>query len=147
MKVSIGVLLIEWLEDCNLLTKKLVKLNSTQHNVYSAPDNIVDMWENTLSTSPEYSPEGGVGVSTQVLTPSEESEFLVKPMNMLLATPFRLPSIVTPKPYICLSDGKVRLGGYLLNDVEYSDSLILKSHTLDKESIIHEKKSYIWCDK
>lgn len=125
VKVSIGVLLIEWLEDCNLLTKKLVKLSSAQHNVYSAPDNIVDIWEKTLST--------------EVLTPSEESEILVKPMNILLTTPFRLPSIVTPKPYICLSDGKVRLGGYLLNDVEYADPLILKNPVLDKESIIHEK--------
>lgn len=125
VKVSIGVLLIEWLEDCNLLTKKLVKLSSAQHNVYSAPDNIVDIWEKTLST--------------EVLTPSEESEILVKPMNILLTTPFRLPSIVTPKPYICLSDGKVRLGGYLLNDVEYADPLILKNPVLAKESIIHEK--------
>lgn len=50
VKVSIGVLLIEWLEDGNLLTKKLVKLSSTQHNVYSAPENMVDMWENTLNS-------------------------------------------------------------------------------------------------
>lgn len=83
------------------------------------------MWENTLNT--------------EVLTPSKQSETLVNPMNMLLSTPFRLPSIVTPKPYICLSDKKVRLGGYLLNDVEYADPLILKSHTLEKESIIHQK--------
>lgn len=83
------------------------------------------MWENTLST--------------EVLTPSEKNEFIVKPMNMFLVAPIRLPSIVTPKPYICLSDEKIRSGGYLLNDVEYADPLILKNHTLGKGSIIHKK--------
>lgn len=68
----------------------------------------------------------------------EASKSLVKSSTILLTPPFRLPSIVTPKPYT-LSKGKVWLGGYLLNDVEYADPLILKNHSLDQESIVRPK--------
>ena len=124
LKTSIGVLVIEWLEDCNLINKKLVKLRSSQHNIYSVPDNLVNSWENLLKS--------------EILVPSEESEKVISPIKTLLVTPFRLPSIVKPKEYSYLNN-KIKLGGYLLNDVEYADPLILKNHTLNDESIIHKK--------
>lgn len=39
--------------------------------------------------------------------------------------PAKIPMIVTPKLYECGTSNYVNLGGYLLNDVEYTDEILL----------------------
>jgi DNA-directed RNA polymerase len=53
--------------------------------------------------------------------PTELNDLLPKNMNNILVAPLHLPMIVKPKEY-----GPNVLGGYLLNDVEYSSELITK---------------------
>lgn len=53
--------------------------------------------------------------------PTELNDLLPKNMNNILVAPLHLPMIVKPKEY-----GPNILGGYLLNDVEYSSELITK---------------------
>lgn len=132
LKVSIGVILIEWLEDCNLLTKKLVKLQSSQHNIYESSEALIEEWENKLYN--------------EIWSSTQSSEILLQKKNILLSPVIRLPSIVKPKLYIYSKD-KVDLGGYLLNEVEYSDPLILKNPTQEKQSIISEDLIYEMVNK
>jgi hypothetical protein len=123
VKVYIGVLLLEWLEDCNLITKTLVKLDSLKYNIYSSPQNLVEEWENNIK-------------SDEILLPSEKTESIFSLNITSLISPVRLPCIVTPNPYLILPDNKIKLGGYLLNDTEYADPLILPNPSLDKQSKI-----------
>ena len=121
-RVTIGVTLIEWLDDLGLITKKLVKLRTSQHNYYHSSEKLLNDWEQTLHN--------------EIWTSSDKSNSLLEQQrNMLLTPSFRLPSIVKPKPYKILKD-KVILGGYLLNDIEYSDPLILRKYTQSERSVI-----------
>ena len=43
-RVTIGVTLIEWLDDLGLITKKLVKLRTSQHNYYHSSEKLLNDW-------------------------------------------------------------------------------------------------------
>jgi DNA-dependent RNA polymerase len=58
--------------------------------------------------------------SLAILKVSDEISSKLDTKNPILVTPLNLPMIVKPKPY-----SNSEYGGYLLNDVEYNNSLIL----------------------
>ena len=93
LRVNIGVILIEWLEDCNLITKKLVKLQSSQHNFYYTPEELINEWENVIYN--------------EMWTSSDLSNTLLSQQNMVLSPSFRLPAIVEPKPYKIINNKKL----------------------------------------
>ena len=124
LQVNIGVMLIEWLEDCNLITKKLVKLNKAQHNYYQSPEDV----SNDLDEAFTYE---------YFVTSDESKSLLNTKKNMLLTSCLRLPCIVKPKLYK-YENNRVVLGGYYYNDVEYTDPLLLKTHEQSEETLIHK---------
>jgi len=72
----------------------------------------------------------------QVWVSSGEASELLQTKSVL-TPPNRLPSIVPPKLYK-FEDGRMKLGGYQLNDIAYSEDVILKKPYLLKQSIIHQ---------
>jgi len=64
-----------------------------------------------------------------VIIPTEDVlESLGSNINQLSHLPVRIPMIVKPKPYIRENINGIiteKLGGYLLNDVKTSDSIII----------------------
>lgn len=74
---------------------------------------------------------------------SYASKLLVKENMQILHLPEKLPMVCEPKDYVQSSEGKiVKLGGYLLNDVKYSNPPIRnkmghkKDSTLEPENLI-----------
>jgi DNA-directed RNA polymerase len=52
----------------------------------------------------------------------------------LVDLPLKLPMIIKPKEY-----SKNKLGGYLLNDVNYSEDLIIKKYNIKNKSLISDE--------
>jgi DNA-dependent RNA polymerase len=116
VKLKLGSLLIEWLITLNLLEPKVITISRTEkHNILIAGSNI--------------------------------KELLSKNNIPLLHLPNKLPMIVPPKPYkkIIKNNKEIEvLGGYLLNDIEYTDNLILNNWELAVETKILKKKNIIY---
>ncbi len=128
-KVIMGIILIEWLEDCDLVTRKLVKLETNQYNVFIPDFKLIDNFRSHISS--------------ELQTPSEAALNLIKDHSVLQSAPFRLPTIIKPKPFVQLPNGKIKLGGYYLNDEDYSDELILPNYALkDQSTISHNNIIY-----
>jgi hypothetical protein len=93
---NIGGILAEWMIECNLIEVKVIFISSKEKN--------------------------------SILVPTQEVLDSLGGKVNLVNLPFRLPMIVKPKPYYRETINgvvKERLGGYLLNDVKVSDSLII----------------------
>jgi hypothetical protein len=58
--------------------------------------------------------------------------------NPILNLPIKLPMIIPPKKYLN-SEGKVQLGGYLLNDEYYTESLFIDKPGLVEKSFTEEE--------
>ena len=77
-----------------------------------------------------------------ILVPSKEVNDVLRNENNVIHLPRRMPMIVKPKPYYREKrNDKVidKLGGYLLNDVKYTESLIKPKWDMMKSSIVKEK--------
>ena len=77
-----------------------------------------------------------------ILVPSKEVSSVLKNENNTTYLPRRMPMIVKPKPYYRekRKDEIIdRLGGYLLNDVKYTNPLIKPKWDMLKSSIVKEK--------
>jgi DNA-directed RNA polymerase len=71
--------------------------------------------------------------SLTILRISDNISSILDRENPVLVTPLNLPMIIKPKPY-----SKGKLGGYLLNDVEYSQGLIVDKLSYSIPSKIKE---------
>jgi len=60
---------------------------------------------------------------------------------IFLDLPYKLPMIVPPKKYIKDGKGQVKLGGYLLNDVEFDTPIIIHNPELKEQSVISDTSS------
>lgn len=60
---------------------------------------------------------------------------------IFLDLPYKLPMIVNPKKYIKDDNGQVKLGGYLLNDVEFDTPVIIHNPELREQSVISNTDS------
>lgn len=117
MKRKLGNIILEFMENGKLVTRQLVKLNKTQHNIYITPEKLTNELDETWK---------------DIVVP--DKHFSVK---TTIISPIRLPMIVPPKLYKKMNI-RVSLGGYLLNDVKYTDSFILTKNKQAKLPIIHE---------
>lgn len=76
--------------------------------------------------------------SPKVIVPPKELEGKI-PINTIMYSPFKLPMIVPPKEYSANESG-----GYLLNDIDYFDSMITKKmgqkgiSSIEKSNIIYD---------
>lgn len=75
--------------------------------------------------------------SLTILKLSTQTSKLLKRLNPIAVLPLKLPMIVEPKPY---SDNN--LGGFLLNDIEYDESLISKKIGYDIPSTVEDNNFY-----
>ena len=108
LKGNIGGILTEWMIECNLIEIKVVLVSRTEKKNILVPTSEV---LNTLDNK----------VKSQI------------------HLPFRIPMIIKPKPFYRETINgvvKERLGGYLLNDVKTSDSLIIYKWDLKEQSQI-----------
>jgi hypothetical protein len=110
LKSNIGSIIIEWMVECNLIKTELITLGRKEKkNILVPTDEVIDC----LSTH----------------------------SSKLVHLPFRLPMLVKPKPYFREVINGVtveRLGGYLLNDIKTSDTLILDNWELKKSTLIKD---------
>jgi DNA-directed RNA polymerase len=119
-QLRVGSLLVGWMKTLNLLNNKVVFLSKIEKR------NIVII--------------GG-----------ELEKALPKDINKvpLLRLPNKIPMIVQPKPY-SWDEGTdiVTLGGYLLNDIEYTDDIIshnwrlANKSSISKENVIYDTVNY-----
>ena len=56
----------------------------------------------------------------------------------LLSISHKIPMIIPPKPYLRVNSRCI-LGGYLLNDKEYINPIIIKNHELREQSNIKDE--------
>jgi hypothetical protein len=108
LQLKVGSLLIGWLKVLKLLDNKVMILGKKEkHNVIIIGANLEKTLPKDINTVP------------------------------LLHLPNRIPMIVPPKPYLRnVITGVDTLGGYLLNDIEYTDGIVLENWKLAKNSII-----------
>jgi len=107
-QLNVGSLLVGWMKVLGLLDNKVIITSKTEKR------NIVIIGKNLEKTLP-------------------------KDLNKvpLLHLPNRIPMIVPPEPYSREFNTNVEtLGGYLLNDIEYTDGIILENWKLAKNSLI-----------
>lgn len=107
---SIGGILVKWMLDLNLVEQDWFKLSRTE--------------------------------SHNILLPTEEVSSTLKDKNNMIHLPHNMPMIVKPKLYsrkIINGRVKERLGGYLLNDVKYTDVLIKSKWNLKEPSSIRDE--------
>jgi hypothetical protein len=109
-QLRVGSLLVGWMKELSLLDNKVVTVSSKQkHNIVIIGKNLEKTLPKDISKVP------------------------------LLRLPNRIPMIVPPKPYFRdKSTGVETLGGYLLNDVEYTDGIVLENWRLTKRSLVLE---------
>ena len=96
---SLGAILVKWLLEVNLIEEKWINKGRKESiNILVPTEDLLNSLNNSNN--------------------KEDTYYL----------PYKLPMIVKPKPYyrIKLSDGYVKehLGGYLLNDIAYTDEII-----------------------
>ena len=108
---SIGAILVKWLLEVNLVEEKWIKKGRKE--------------------------------SVSILVATED---LLNSLNNKESTyylPYKLPMIVKPKPYyrIKLSDGYVKehLGGYLLNNIAYTDDIIKQKWNNKRDTEIRDE--------
>jgi DNA-directed RNA polymerase len=110
LKSNIGGIIIDWMIECNLIQIKVVIASKNK--------------------------------KASVLVPSKEVlSSLGANLNKGVNLPFRIPMIVKPKPYFREKIKGViveRLGGYLLNDVQTADKLILDNWELKESTILKD---------
>lgn len=117
LSVILGSVLIGWLLELKLIENKVVFVDKKEKR-------------NTIIC----------GTKLVKILPKEK-------LNLPIANlPIKIPMIVPPKKYL-LEDGKTQLGGYLLNDIFYTESLIIDNPVLvNKSSISDNNKIYKMID-
>ena len=74
-----------------------------------------------------------------ILVPGSKLEQLIpnsEPLRPNLTAPDKIPMIVKPKLYEMKDNIYIQLGGYLLNDIAYTDGIILPNWELKGETTI-----------
>ncbi len=105
----LGGLLVKWMLDLDLIERDWVKLSKIQ---------------------------------TGILIPSKDVKDVIDIENNNIHPPRRMPMIVKPKPYYREKrDNKIidKLGGYLLNDIKYTESLVKPKWDMLETSLVEEK--------
>ena len=111
LKNNIGAIIIEWCNEAGLVQQSTISIAKTERRNYILPSQpIIKL----LDDSKDYT---------------------------LKHLPLRIPMIVKPKMYtrnIVNGKNKEILGGYLLNDEKFTDSMIIPNWELKKSSFIKE---------
>ena len=108
---SLGAILVKWLLDVNLIEEKWIRKGRKE--------------------------------SINILVPTEDLLNSLNNKDNTYYLPHKLPMVVRPKPYyrIKLSNGHIKehLGGYLLNDVAYTDEIIKQKWNNKKDTEIRDE--------
>lgn len=107
----IGAILAKWLLDINLIEEKWIRKGRKE--------------------------------SIDILVPTEDIKNTLNEKDNIYYLPCKLPMIIRPKPYyrINLSNNQTKeyLGGYLLNDIEYTEEIIKQKWNNEKKTVISDK--------
>jgi len=104
----------------------VITIKSIKYNKYVPNTEISNEVETSLENE----------IKSEAFSSTEISAPLIRDIPKLITPPIKLPTIVPPKPYKITEDGKIKLGGYLLNDEVYTDGVILPNHQLQIQSDI-----------
>jgi DNA-directed RNA polymerase len=133
--VEIGSVLLAFLIEIKLLTYKVELLNKNEKKRILYPGSIINKFIPNLGLN------NSLKLNIDMVKDSVNNKVIP-----IFNLPKKLPMIVPPKNYLS-GEGKIQLGGYLLNDVLYTEPLFIENYDLvEKSEVLKENIIYKMVD-